>query len=132
VHHLRRLESHGLVVSKRQGERRYFIANTPAAAQRSAVAVVMHPTARRIAQLVRQQPGIDQTGICLALHLNNPAASKHLGHFEAQGLVVSQRAGRSRLYQPTGALHAALLVAEPAAHFASSPAPLAGLHGVAA
>lgn len=122
VHHLRRLESHGLLVSKRQGERRYFIANTPAAAQRSAVSVVMHPTARRIARLLHQQPGIDQTGICLALQLNNPAASKHLGQFEAQGLVVSRRAGRSRVYQPTGALHEALLVVEPAlGHAAASP-----------
>lgn len=115
VHHLRRLEAHGAVVSVTQlGHHRYFVANTPAATQRTAMAVVMHPTARRIAHLVSQRPGIDQTGICQALGLNNPAASKHLSQFEAQGLVLSQRAGRSRLYHPTGGLHSALLLLEPA------------------
>lgn len=113
VHHLRRLEANGMVVSTAErGHRRFFAANTPAASQRSAVAVVMHPTARRIAHLVAQRPGIDQTGICQALSLNNPAASKHLGRFEAQGLVLGLRSGRSRLYHPTGGLQSALLLIE--------------------
>lgn len=111
VHHLSRLESNGLLVStSRGGHRRFFVANTPAAAQRSAVAVVLHPTARRIAELVARRPGIDQSGICQALDLNNPAASKHLGRFEAQGLVLSQRSGRSRHYHPTGGLRSALVL----------------------
>lgn len=111
VHHLSRLESNGLLVStSRGGHRRFFVANTPAAAQRSAVAVVLHPTARRIAELVAQRPGIDQSGICQALDLNNPAASKHLGRFEAQGLVLSERSGRSRHYHPTGGLRSALVL----------------------
>ncbi|MEA3167049.1 MAG: hypothetical protein QOJ26_1933 [Thermoplasmata archaeon] len=114
VHHLRRLESHGKVVSLRQlGHRRYFIANTEAASQRTAMAVVMHPTARRIAELVSQRPGIDQAGICLALGLHNPAASKHLSQFVDQGLVLSSRSGRSKLYQATGGLHSALRLLEP-------------------
>ncbi len=115
VHHLRRLEAHDMVVSvTRSGHRRFFAANTPAATQRAAVSVVMHPTARRIAHLVSQRPGIDQTGICKTLNLNNPAASKHLHQFEAQGLVLSQRTGRSRHYHPTGGMHSALLLLEPA------------------
>ena len=109
VHHLRRLESLGLVVSTSElAHRRFFIANTPAAAQRTAVVAVMHPTARRIAEYVTQRPGTDQAGLCQALGLNNPAASKHLGHFESRGLVLSQRSGRSRLYHPTDGLHSAL------------------------
>lgn len=115
VHHLRRLEQHGMVVSQRDlGHRRFFLANTPAAAQRSAMAVVMHPTARRIAEYVAQRPGTDQAGLCEALGLNNPAASKHLSHFEQRGLVVAERSGRSRHYHPTGGLHSALLLLEPA------------------
>ncbi len=115
VHHLRRLEDNGMVVSVSQrAHRRYFAADTPAAAQRTAVAVVMHPTARRIANLVSLQPGIDQTGICRTLGLNNPAASKHLRQFAGQGLVLVERDGRSRLYRPTGAMHAALSLLEPA------------------
>lgn len=114
VHHLRRLEDTGLLVSTNGGgHRRFFAANTPAAAQRSAVAVVLHPTARRIAELVAQRPGIDQAGICDALRLNNPAASKHLGRFERHGLVLSQRSGRSRHYQATGGLHSALVLLDP-------------------
>ena len=114
VHHLRRLESLGLVVSTSGlGHRRFFIANTPAAAQRSAVVAVMHPTARRIAEYVTQRPGTDQAGLCQALGLNNPAASKHLGQFESRGLVLSQRSGRSRLYHATGGLHSALRLLGP-------------------
>lgn len=119
VHHLRRLEANGMVVSEsRLAHRRYFIANTPAAEQRTAVAVVMHPTARRIAHLVNQRPGIDQTGICHALALANPAASKHLSKFEAEGLIVSQRVGRGRHYHGTTTLDSALRLVE------SSPPPL--------
>lgn len=114
VHHLRRLESLGLVVSTRElAHHRFFIANTPAAAQRAAVVAVMHPTARRIAEYVTQRPGTDQAGLCQALGLNNPAASKHLGQFEARGLVLSQRSGRSRLYHATGGLHSVLQLLEP-------------------
>lgn len=126
VHHLRRLERHGAIVSLRPlAHRRYFVTDSPGAAQRSAVAVVMHPTARRIACLVSQRPGIDQTGICTALHLNNPAASKHLGQFEAQGLVLSSRTGRNRTYHPTGSLHSALLLVEPASILARASGTLA-------
>lgn len=116
VHHLRRLEAHGMVVSVRElGHRRFFISNTAAAAQRSAMSAVMHPTARRIAEFVAQRPGTDQAGICQALGLNNPAASKHLGQFETRGLVLSQRSGRRRRYHATSGLHSALLLLEPAA-----------------
>lgn len=115
VHHLRRLEAHGLVVSVHElAHKRFFIANTPAASQRAALAVVMHPTARRIAEYVAVRPGTDQAGLCRALGLNNPAASKHLGHFESRGLVLSERSGRSRLYHPTGGLHSVLQLLEPA------------------
>lgn len=114
VHHLRRLEQHGMVVSVSQlAHRRYFAANSPAASQRTAIAVVMHPTARRIAHAVNARPGIDQTGICQSLGINNPAASKHLRQFEAQGLVQTARDGRSRLYHPTGAMTSVLGLLEP-------------------
>lgn len=133
VHHLRRLEQHGMVVSLRDmGHRRFFIANTPAAAQRAAVSVVMHPTARRIAEFVAHRPGTDQAGICQALGLNNPAASKHLSHFEQRGLVVAQRSGRSRHYHATGGLHSALLLLDPAPAMASPQAAARTLHPMVA
>lgn len=114
VHHLRRLEDNGMLVSvTRRANRHYFVANSPAAAQRSAIAMLMHPTARRIATLVALQPGIDQTGLCQALGLNGPAASKHLGQFRGQGLVASQRVGRRTVHHPTPGLQAALGLLDP-------------------
>jgi DNA-binding transcriptional ArsR family regulator len=135
VHHLRLLERHRLVVSVRElAHHRYFAADTPAAAQRAAVSVVLHPTARRIAEFVAQRPGTDQAGICRALRLNNPSASKHLSQFESRGLVQSQRVGRSRLYQATVGLHSALLLLDPASAPATGTPALASpvaIRGVA-
>ena len=129
VHHLRRLESHGLVVSIAQGgHRRYFIANTPPAAQRLALASLMQPTAHRIATLVAVRPGIDQSALCETLGLNGPSASKHLGHFRGQGLVESQRVGRRTLHRPTQGLLAALGVVghAPIASSGTRPLPAGG------
>ncbi|HEX2066425.1 MAG TPA: hypothetical protein VHI93_06385 [Candidatus Thermoplasmatota archaeon] len=113
VHHLRRLENTGLLVSVAQSaRRRYFAANTPASRNRTQVAALAHPTTRRVADLVRQRPGVDQTGLCEALGLRNPAASKHLGQLAAQGLVLAQRLGRRCHYHPTEALHTAFGILE--------------------
>lgn len=113
VHHLRRLEETGLLVSvTHNARRRYFAANTAASQRRGHVAALSHPTARRVAELVRQQPGLDQSALCDALGLRNPAASKHLAQLASQGLVMQQRMGRRCHYHPTAALHAAFGVLE--------------------
>lgn len=109
VHHLARLERHGLVVSVRHGNhRRWFPVNTPAARQRRELTVLSHPTAHRIAAHVAATPGTDQKSLCAELGLQNPAASKHLARFERLGLIQSEPVGRSRRYQATDLLHAAL------------------------
>ncbi|MEA3143489.1 MAG: hypothetical protein QOG31_813, partial [Thermoplasmata archaeon] len=125
VHHLRRLEDTGLLVSVTQSaRRRYFAANTPASRSRGQVAALAHPTARKVADLVRQRPGVDQSGLCEALGLRNPAASKHLSQLAAQGLVLPQRLGRRCHYHPTDALHAAFGIIEtPVAPPAAYSAP---------
>ncbi|MCA1811052.1 MAG: helix-turn-helix domain-containing protein [Halobacteriales archaeon] len=113
VHHLRRLEDTGLLVSVTQNaRRRYFAANTPASSRRTHVAALTQPTARRVAELVRRRPGLDQTSLCEELGLRNPAASKHLQQLAAHGLVLAQRDGRRCLYHPTEALHAAFGILE--------------------
>ncbi|HUR61793.1 MAG TPA: hypothetical protein VM286_05450 [Candidatus Thermoplasmatota archaeon] len=113
VHHLRRLEDTGLLVSvTHNARRRYFAANTAASQRRGHVAALAHPTARRVAELVRQRPGVGQTELCETLGLRNPAASKHLGQLAQQGLVLPERVGRSCHYHPTAALHAAFGVLE--------------------
>lgn len=124
VHHLRRLEAHGLLVSIPQGgHRHYFVANTPAATQRTALAALRQPTAHRIAALVAVRPGIDQTALCETLGLNGPSASKHLGQFRVHGLVESQRIGRRTVHRATPGLLAALgMVGQPTSHWTRSPA----------
>jgi len=102
VHHLARLEHHGLVVSVRDGgSRRYFPANTTAARYRRELSALAHPTTLALARAVAQSPGIDQKGLCAGLGLLNPAASKHLARLGRMGLVEAVPVGRSRRYQPT-------------------------------
>lgn len=109
VHHLHRLESNGLLVSISQGaHRRYFVPNTPAAAQRSALACLRHPTTRRVAAFVHHSPGQAHAALCHALGLNGPRVSKQLRMLRERGLVTSQRIGRQTLHHPTPALGAAL------------------------
>jgi predicted transcriptional regulator len=109
VHHLLRLERHGLAVSHRSGgSRRYFPANTRESRSRKAISAIAHPTTNRIARLVAERPGIDQKGICGELGIRNPAASKHLRRLAREGLVASRKVARSCLYEPTPALSEAL------------------------
>ena len=109
LHHLRRLERNGLIVSEVQGGRhRYFPANSEASRNRAGLALVSQPTAQRIALLVSQSPGRAQDEICQVLGLRGPAASKHLARFEKNGLVTVVRDGRHRRYNPTLQMHAVL------------------------
>lgn len=112
VHHVTRLERHGVVVSARGGAGRLlFPANTESSRLRSAWAAASHPTARRIAEYVRAHPGTDQQAMCVALGLRNPAASKHLTRFERVGLVASRAEARHRSYVATGTMDAVLQAA---------------------
>jgi DNA-binding MarR family transcriptional regulator len=113
VHHLNRLERHGFVVSVRHGNhRRFFPSNTQASRHRRELTALSHPTAHRIAVHVRSTPGTDQKGLCEALDIRNPAASKHLTRFERLGLVQSEVVGRSKMYHPTDLLMAVLSTLE--------------------
>lgn len=107
VHHLRRLERHGLLVSTRAGGQHLYFA-AAVGGDRADVGALGHATALRIASLVDTRPGIDQKGVCDVLALRNPAASKHLGRFERLGLVRRERIGKSCQYHPTQRLSRAL------------------------
>lgn len=109
VHHVRRLEQHGLINSVREGpHRRFFESKTHPAPSIKGAAALFQPTARRIAQLVAERPGLNQARLCQELGVRNPAASKHLGHFESLGFVTATPVGRSKVYHPTLALRFAL------------------------
>ncbi|HET6398583.1 MAG TPA: MarR family transcriptional regulator, partial [Candidatus Thermoplasmatota archaeon] len=127
VHHVRRLESHGLVVSVRQGNRRLlFPANTPASRNRTALAALADDTSRRVALLVYSRPGIAQKDLCEALGMRNPAASKQLAKLAHAGLVHVTPDGRRRLYHPTDALHEGLGALPATVTMASIEVPQSG------
>jgi DNA-binding MarR family transcriptional regulator len=125
VFHLRRLERHGLVTSQASGgRRRFFPANSEASRQRAGLSALFHPTARRIAVLVHDEPGIDQKTLCQRLAIQNPSASKHLARFMALGLVLPRRNGRSCRYEPTPELASAVRLIGPAARMGLAPVPV--------
>lgn len=112
VHHLRRLERNGLVVTQRQGGRLlHFPANSEASRHRASLADLSGPTARRIASLVSGRPGLAQADVCMALGLRGPAVSKHLGRLASRGLVEVRPDGRQRRYLATEQLQLALAAA---------------------
>ena len=107
VYHLGRLERARHVVSRRDGRlRRFWRMDDPEARHRGAAALLKGETSRRIADLVQARPGIHQAGVCDALGLKPPVASKYLGRLREQGLVVAMADGRMRRYHPTMTLHA--------------------------
>ncbi|MHB8633665.1 MAG: winged helix-turn-helix transcriptional regulator [Thermoplasmatota archaeon] len=102
VHHLRRLEQGGLVVSVREGGfRRYFAGRSEEARQCRPIAALARPGTRRVADVVAQSPGLNQKELCRLLGIANPAASKQLARLNRLGLVEVQREGRQRRYWPT-------------------------------
>ena len=123
VHHVRRLEGHGEVVSVRQGPRKLlFAANTPEARSRSDLALLRTETAHRIGMAVLGRPGIQQAELCGQLGMRTPAASKHLGRMAAAGLVAATREGGRVRYEPTPRLEAALRLGAPVAPARTRPA----------
>jgi len=116
VHHVRRLEATGHLVSMRQGPRRLlYAANTPESRARQDLALLRNGTAFRIAATIQQQPGIRQGTVCDVLELQPASVSKHASRLEEAGLIeVPRDDGRPR-YLPTERLHLALQLAAPLA-----------------
>ena len=108
-YHLDRLERAGLVSSQRVGQHRcYFL---PGAVPRDAqekVGVVRADTTRRVAQLVRERPGIPQRELAAALGLSASATSKQVSRLEAAALVRRETAGDGLRLYPQAALDVAL------------------------
>ncbi|HEV8359854.1 MAG TPA: hypothetical protein VGR28_05285 [Candidatus Thermoplasmatota archaeon] len=116
VYHLDVLRRAGLVVAERHGRHlHHFATGDPAARHWEAVAVMRHPTARAIAELVQASPGVHQKVICTQLAITPSLASWHLGRLRAAGAVDGERAGRHVRYRPGPALLALAMPAVPAA-----------------
>lgn len=93
MHHLDRLERAGFVTSRRMGHHRcYFVPGALPKDAQAQVGLFRGATARRIAQLLLEKPGLTQTQLCDALDLSASAASKQLTRLEAAALVRREAA----------------------------------------
>lgn len=114
VHHVRRLEGTGHLVSVRQGPRKLlYAANTPESRAREDLAALRNGTALRIATTVATKPGIRHNAVCAELDLQPAAVSKHLAKLAQAGLVDAAKVDGRPSYAPTDRLMPALQLAQP-------------------
>lgn len=107
LYHLRRLEQAGLIISEREGmARRHWDAKSPGTSRRKDTRLLRFETPRRIAALLREEPGLNQSDIRQRLGISSGSTSQQLRRLEDEGFVVATR-GRRRCYHPTDALHSA-------------------------
>jgi DNA-binding transcriptional ArsR family regulator len=94
THHLRVLERHGLLTSRRE---RVWTRFFPPNFVRRRVAIV---TTRQedVTQLLVREPGLSQSDLASRLGLQRKAAQYHLDRLEEAGIVRSDRRGRRTLY----------------------------------
>jgi len=101
VYHLRRLERNGFVKSEKRGRyRRFFPASGFMEQQREVLSVLQNETTRDIAQVVRGEPGLNQSAICDDLDISPSLANWHLNRLIDAELVDRERQGRTVHYTP--------------------------------
>jgi DNA-binding transcriptional ArsR family regulator len=123
VYHLRRLERNGFVHSEKRGRyRRFFPASGFVERQREALSVLQNETTEAIAELVREQPGLNQSAICEELDISPSLANWHLNRLIDAELVDRERRGRTVHYTPGEAWEALEQAAELGAPEAPSDA----------
>jgi DNA-binding transcriptional ArsR family regulator len=123
VYHLRRLERNGFVNSEKRGRyRRFFPASGFVERQREALSVLQNETTEAIAELVREQPGLNQSAICEELDISPSLANWHLNRLIDAELVDRERRGRTVHYTPGEAWEALEQAAELGAPEAPSDA----------
>lgn len=95
VYHLGRLEKAGQVAVRHVAGRRghWPLGQAPRAGDPAG-------TGAELVRLVRERPGLSQLELARLAGVGAPAACKQLRRLEEAGLVVAQRAGRSRQYVP--------------------------------
>lgn len=109
MYHLDRLERAGLVVSRRAGHHRcYFVPGALPKDAQAQVGIFRGDTARRVAQLLLERPGLTQTQLCQALGLSASAASKQLSRLEAASLVRREATSQGTRVYPADTLGGAL------------------------
>ena len=109
TYHLDRLERAGLVTSQRVGQHRcYFLPGAVPRDAQGSVGLFRVDTTRRVAQLVRERPGIAQRDLAATLGLSASATSKQVSRLEAAALVRRESDGDGLRLYPEPSLSGAL------------------------
>ncbi len=105
AYHLRVLRHMGLITAKRQGRHdHHFVMGGSSQQQQLVQAALQNPTTRRIAQLIKEHPGIIQKDVCEHLGIAPSTASDHLRRLRDAGAVQEERQWRTRAYHPAQVL----------------------------
>ncbi|HET6398132.1 MAG TPA: winged helix-turn-helix transcriptional regulator [Candidatus Thermoplasmatota archaeon] len=117
THHLRLLEHHHVVVSKRVGRSRHYYENGGryGREQKEAYAVLQNDRSKQVAEFIRTHPGAIQKTVCDALGLNPSIAHWHVRRLAEAQLVQAVRHGRTVSYFPTPGLEQTVRPAIPSA-----------------
>ncbi len=108
THHLRLLEQHHLLVSRRVGRTRHYFENGGRypRSQKEAYAVLRNDRSREVAHFIRQNPGTMQKWVCEELGVQASIAHWHVARLCEASLVETVRRGRAVHYYPTAELAA--------------------------
>ena len=99
VYHLKLLEQHSLVVSKKSGRYKRFFVNTGEyTKKKDAYGALRNDTAKAVADYVVNHPGCSQKELCAALGIQPSLASWHVDKLEGVELVKRVKDGRQVKY----------------------------------
>jgi DNA-binding transcriptional ArsR family regulator len=99
VYHLKLLENHSLVVSKKSGRYKRFFVNTGEYTKKKDVyGALRNDTAKAVADFVVNHPGCNQKELCAALGIQPSLASWHVEKLESVELVKRVKDGRMVRY----------------------------------
>lgn len=99
VYHLKLLENHGLIVSKKSGRYKRFFVNTGEYTKKKDIyGALRNETAKAVAQYIVDHPGTTQKEMCAALSIQPSLASWHVEKLEGVELVKRVKDGRMVRY----------------------------------
>lgn len=99
VYHLKLLENHGLIVSKKSGRYKRFFVNTGEYTKKKDVyGALRNETAKAVADYIVNHPGTTQKEMCAALNIQPSLASWHVEKLEGVELVKRVKDGRMVRY----------------------------------
>jgi DNA-binding transcriptional ArsR family regulator len=99
VYHLKLLENHGLIVSKKTGRYKRFFVNTGEYTKKKDLyGALRNETAKAVADHIVNHPGTTQKEMCAALSIQPSLASWHVEKLESVELVKRVKDGRMVRY----------------------------------